>query len=35
MKGVALIRDIRSAENARVRDNGGARVNIAKQCIHK
>ena len=32
---IELIEDIRSAENARVRGNGGVRVNIAKKCIHK
>ena len=32
---IALIGDIRSAGNARVGGNGGARKSIAKQCIHK
>jgi len=32
---IALVREIRSAGNARVRGNGGVRENIAKQCIHK
>ena len=32
---IALIRDIRSAGNARFRGNGGVRENIAKQYIHK
>jgi len=32
---IALIGDIGSVGNVRVRGNRGARKNIAKQCIHK
>jgi len=32
---IALIRDIGSVGNARVRGNGGARKSIARQCVHK
>jgi len=32
---IALIGDIGSAGNARVRGNGGVRENIVMQCIHK
>jgi len=34
-ENIALIGDNRSVGNVRVRGNGGARENIAKQCIHK
>ena len=32
---IALIEDIGSAGNLRVRGNRGAKEDIAKQCIHK